>query len=381
MNHLPRLLTMLDALISTPSVSSTIPELDEGNRDVIHLLAEWLGDLGFRTELMLMPDQPQKANLIATLGEGPGGLVLAGHTDTVPYDEKRWQVDPLALTEKDNRLYGLGSTDMKGFFPVAIEAVRPYLDAELTQPLIILATADEESSMCGAHALVAAGKPKARYAVIGEPTALRPIHKHKSIMMQAVTFIGRSGHSSDPALGNNAMEAMHEFIGLLLAYRAKIQREHRDPAFKVMFPTLNLGCIHGGDNPNRICGECEIHFDARLLPGMRNAEVRAEITAIGRGVAERRGCEIAMRDLFTGVEPFAQADSELIRVAEKLTGHRAEAVSFATEAPFMQQLGIETMVFGPGRIEQAHQPDEYLAMDAIEPCIDVIRGLIDRFCL
>jgi acetylornithine deacetylase len=189
-------LQQLSQLVATPSVSSTDPLWDQGNRAVIDLLAGWLSDMGFRTEIQEVAADGVKANLIATLGSGPGGLVLAGHTDTVPFDEGRWQSDPLGLTERDNRLYGLGSTDMKGFFPLAIAAAGAFLDKPLKQPLILLATADEESSMNGARALAAAGRPKARAAIIGEPTSLRPVRMHKGIMMEAVRVTGKAGHSS-----------------------------------------------------------------------------------------------------------------------------------------------------------------------------------------
>ncbi|HEY8386507.1 MAG TPA: M20/M25/M40 family metallo-hydrolase, partial [Porticoccaceae bacterium] len=164
---------MLRALIASNSISSVLPAVDHGNRAVIDLLASWLEDVGFRTEIMPLAD-PRKANLIATLGSGPGGLVLSGHTDTVPCDDSLWRSDPFALTERDNRFYGLGTSDMKGFFALAIEAARDFTAKDLQQPLIVLATADEESSMAGARALIEAGRPRARCAVIGEPTGLRP---------------------------------------------------------------------------------------------------------------------------------------------------------------------------------------------------------------
>ena len=162
--------------------------------------------------------------------------MLAGHTDTVPFDEGRWQSDPLALTERDQRLYGLGSTDMKGFFPLALAAASQFLDAPLQQPLILLATADEESSMNGARALAAAGKPKARAAIIGEPTSLVPVRMHKGIMMQAVRVTGAAGHSSNPDLGNSALEGMHAVMGELMAYRQQLARALQQRAVRNRLP-------------------------------------------------------------------------------------------------------------------------------------------------
>jgi acetylornithine deacetylase len=377
-----RILQQLSQLISTPSVSSTDPSWDQGNRDVIDLLAAWLEDMGFRVEIQDITGDGSKANLIATLGSGPGGLVLAGHTDTVPFDEGRWQSDPLSLDARDNRLYGLGSTDMKGFFPLALAAAGQFADIPLQHPLILLATADEESSMCGARALAAAGKPQARAAIIGEPTSLRPIRMHKGIMMEAVCVTGRAGHSSNPALGNSALEGMHAVIGELLDYREHLRERYHNGMFRVAYPTLNLGCIHGGDSPNRICGRAELHFDLRMLPGHDNATLRSEIAGRLARIADRRGLDIELRSLIGEVAPFEQtADSELVQLAEKLTGHSAEAVAFATEAPFLQQLGMETLVMGPGSIDRAHQPDEYLELDQVRPCIELLTRFIRHYCL
>jgi acetylornithine deacetylase len=377
-----QIIRQLRALVGTTSVSSTDTSWDQGNRAVVELLAGWLSALGFATEIIDVSPDGRKANLIATLGSGPGGLVLAGHTDTVPFDEGRWRSDPLSLTERDQRLYGLGSTDMKGFFPLAIAAAQGFVDKALQQPLIILATADEESSMNGARALAAAGRPQARAAIIGEPTSLVPVRLHKGIMMEAVRITGQSGHSSNPALGNNALEVMYEVMGELLAFRQLLGARYANPAFAVATPTLNLGCVHGGDSPNRICGSSELHFDLRLTPDGDDRAVREELAQRLRAIAERRGAGIELHSLVEHVPPFEQAaGSELVQVAEQLTGHRAESVAFATEAPFLQQLGMDTIVLGPGSIDRAHQPDEYLELQQLRPCIALLEQFIAHYCL
>lgn len=371
----------LSQLIALPSVSCAVPSWDMPNLPVIELLASWFSDLGFNTEIIPVA-QKGKANLIATLGRGDGGLVLAGHSDTVPYDQNRWQSDPFKLTEKDGKLYGLGATDMKGFFPVILEAVKPFLDKPLKHPLIILATADEESSMNGARALAASGFPKARYAVIGEPTELVPIRMHKGIMMEAIRIHGQAGHSSNPALGKSALDAMTQVMGELISLRSELQSKYRNTGFAVQTPTLNLGCIHGGDGANRICGECELHFDLRLLPGMDNEALRNTIQQRLTPIAESSGTDIVFSSLFEGVEPFDEpAESELIKICEQLTGNASQSVAFATEAPFMQQLGMQTVVLGPGSINQAHQPDEFISIDQIEPAVKIVQNLIQKFCV
>ncbi|MFJ1338108.1 acetylornithine deacetylase [Pseudomonas caricapapayae] len=377
---LPSLKDQFAALIAAPSVSCTQPALDQSNRAVIDLLAGWLGDLGFACDIQQVT--PGKFNLLASYGSGPGGLVLAGHSDTVPYDPQLWQTDPLKLTEVDGRWVGLGSCDMKGFFALIIEAVQPLLANDFKQPLLILATCDEESSMSGARALAAAGRPLGRAAVIGEPTGLKPIRLHKGVMMERIDILGRSGHSSDPRLGHSALEAMHQVMGELMNLRQQWQKEFNNAQFSVPQPTLNFGCIHGGDNPNRICGQCALEFDLRPLPGMDPEALRAAIRQKLAPLAEQHQVKIDYAPLFPEVPPFEQAaDAELVQVAERLTGHRAEAVAFGTEAPYLQRLGCETLVLGPGDIACAHQPGEYLEMSRLQPTVRLLRELIEHYCL
>ncbi|WP_426150648.1 acetylornithine deacetylase [Pseudomonas sp. DC3000-4b1] len=376
----PTLKDRFAALIAAPSVSCTQAALDQSNSEVIHLLANWLTDLGFACDIRQV--STGKFNLLATFGSGPGGLVLAGHSDTVPYDEKLWNTDPLRLTEVDGRWIGLGSCDMKGFFALIIEAVRPLLSQPFRQPLMILATCDEESSMAGAKALVEQGAPLGRAAVIGEPTGLRPIRLHKGVMMERIDVLGRSGHSSDPSLGHSALEAMHAVMGELMSLRRDWQGRYQNAQFGVPQPTLNLGCIHGGDNPNRICGQCSLEFDLRPLPGMDPDALREAIRERLRPLAERHQVRIDYQPLFSEVPPFEEpADSELVRVAEKLTGHRAEAVAFGTEAPYLQQLGCQTIVLGPGDIACAHQPGEFLEMSRLAPTLRLLQTLVEHYCL
>lgn len=379
---LPDFQRLLSDLVAIPSISSPQSDWDQSNVAVVEELARWFDQLGFNCEILPVDAAGQKVNLIATLGEGEEGLVLSGHTDTVPYDSKRWLADPFKLAMRDERFYGLGTCDMKGFFPIIIEALRKLEGAELAQPLVILATADEESSMSGARALANSGRSFGRAAVIGEPTSIRPVRLHKGIMMESLRVAGRSGHSSNPQLGNNAIEGMHQFLAELLAFRQDMQRQHRNPLFEVDVPTLNLGRIHGGDSPNRICAHCELSFDLRPLPGMSSTDLRNAIQARLGGLAESLGLEISLQSLIEAVEPFeTQADAELVRICEALTASSAQAVAFATEAPWLQKMGLETIVMGAGSIDQAHQPNEYLACDQIAPMARVLRELITHYCV
>ncbi|WP_370980838.1 acetylornithine deacetylase [Agaribacterium sp. ZY112] len=372
----------LHALIAEASVSCTLPSHDMSNRPIIDMLAGWLEQKNFTCRTQDI--DANKANLIACLGSGEGGLVLSGHSDTVPFDESRWNSNPLAITEKDNRFYGLGTCDMKGFFAVILAAIDELkLDSSmLKKPLIVLATADEESSMSGARALCAADLHHSRYAIIGEPTGLVPIYMHKGIGMQRLNIKGQAGHSSNPSLGNNAIEAMHAAIADLLAFRRQLQEQHQNRAFDIATPTMNLGCIHGGDNPNRICGSCHLDFDLRPLPGMELDRIHGELNQRLQGIADKHGVELSLEKLFGGVEAFAQdKNSELVAWAQELSGHNPQTVAFATEAPFLKKLGMQTVVLGPGSIDQAHQPDEFLDFDQIKPAVAIVKSAIQRYCL
>lgn len=378
----PTIQQSLEALIAAPSVSSVNPQWDQGNRGVIELLDQWFSDLGFKSEILPIPEQPNKFNLVASAGSGPEGLVLSGHTDTVPFDESLWRQSPFELTERDNRFYGLGTCDMKGFFALILDAVRELDVSSLKQPLTIVATADEESTMCGALAIRDLSRHLGRHVVIGEPTNLRPIRMHKGMYSQRLRITGHSGHSSNPALGNNAMEGMYKAIGELLAWRAELQERYNNPLFEVDVPTINLGHIHGGDNPNRICGSCELQFDFRPLPGMRYDDLFAEID---QRILERLKdsvLDVRLERLFDGIPPMeTAATAAIVTATEELTGFSSESVAFGTEGPYFNDMGMETVILGPGDIAQAHQPDEYVALERLLPTVDILRKLIKRFCL
>ena len=383
--NIPDIQSLINQLLSTPSISCTNQNIDQGNKNVINLLANWFESMGFQCEIQELEHHKDKANLIATLGKGNNGLVLAGHTDTVPLDEALWQVDPFKVTEKDNRFYGLGSCDMKSFFAVIIEALKSIDLNNIKQPLIILATADEETSMSGAKAIAnnatRLGLNNARAAVIGEPTNMKPIHMHKGMMMEAIQLTGHAGHSSDPDLGNNALEAMYKVMGELLRWRDELQQKHHNPLFEIPVPTMNLGHIHGGDNPNRICGSCELQIDIRPLPGMKLSDLRVDMQQRLKQVLKNSGIQLKTISLTDGFDAMhTDKNSEIVQLAEKMTDSESQIVAFGTEAPYYNSMGLETIVMGPGSINQAHQPDEYIETKSLNTAVDIIRKLIGHYC-
>jgi len=368
-------------LIRLPSVSSIDPAHDQSNRSVINALANNLDALGFACEIMPVSDNPEKCNLIAKSGEGDNGLVLSGHTDTVPYDLNGWDTDPFTLTKKNNSYYGLGTADMKSFFPIIFETLERLSSTKFNKPITIIATADEESTMSGARLIQANNKVSGRYCIIGEPTGLKPIYMHKGILIESIQIEGRSGHSSDPTLGNSALEGMHDVITALREWRDELQVEYINKEFHIPVPTMNFGRIHGGDSPNRICANCELSMDLRMLPGMKFEELGEQLRNKVKDTLAASGLKVEFNAMFDGIPPMqTPKDSEIIHLSEELTGCAAESVAFGTEGPFYNDMGIETVILGPGDIDVAHQPNEYLQIDRIEPMINILSKMLIHFC-
>ena len=368
-------------LIGIPSVSSSDPSFDMSNRAIVERLSDMLQAAGFRVECMDVVEQADKFNLVASLGDGPGGLVLSGHTDTVPFDADAWSSDPFQLAERDGKLYGLGTADMKSFFALALAAAASFSPADLDRRLVLVATADEETGMTGARSLASGREKLADFAVIGEPTSLKPVRVHKGILAERIVLQGRSGHSSNPLLGISALDGLRSVLNELTGLRLELQTEFTDDGFEVPFPTLNFGRVQGGDNPNRICAECTLDLDCRFLPGMPLDDLRRRIHERVREAVQGSGLDVSFRPLFHGIEAMnTPADSAIVRTVEDLTGTAAGAVGFATEAPFFAAMGTEVVVVGAGSIDQAHQPDEYLALAAITPAISMLEHLIARYC-
>ena len=236
--------------------------------------------------------------------------------------------------------------------------------------------------MAGARAIAEAQAIKPEYAVIGEPTGLVPVMMHKGHMSESIRVTGKSGHSSDPANGVNAIEIMQQVLGRLSGLQRELKEKYHNSHFKVPHPTLNFGAIHGGDSPNRICGACELQIDLRPIPGVSPQELMAMLE---ENLSEIHACHpdcLHISHMHEPIPPYAcDSASELIAEAERATGHSAESVNYCTVAPFVQQLGCDTLVLGPGYITQAHQPDEYLDLSFVTPTTEVLKHLVQRFCL
>lgn len=384
MHTLPDFLTLYRSLIAIPTVSAEDELLDQPNKPLIEQLAQWLETIGFHVSIDAVPESRNKFNLLASLmpknGETKGGLLLAGHTDTVPFDEGRWSQDPFKLTEKNNKLYGLGTADMKGFFAFIVDSLRDMDLQKLTKPLYILATADEETTMAGARYFAAHSAIKPDFAIIGEPTSLVPIRAHKGHVANSLKIIGQSGHSSNPDLGVNAIDLIHESIGHLMELRETLKTRYQNAAFTVPHPTMNFGYINGGDAANRICACCELHLDIRPLPGLHLDELNGLVTEALKPVTDKYPNRLTIQSLHSAIPGYeCPTDHHRVAEIEALLGQHTDVVNYCTEAPFIQEV-CPTLVLGPGSIDQAHQPDEFIDMAFIEPTRKVLKQLTEHFC-
>lgn len=380
MKKMPSFLTMYSELIALPTISSIEANEDQSNRTLIELLATWLQDLGFHTDIIAVEGSNDKYNLLATYGEGEGGLLLAGHTDTVPFDEGRWTFNPFKLTEKDGKFYGLGTADMKGFFAFVLDAVQQIDLTQLTKPLRILATADEETTMLGTRTFIQHAHIRPDCAVIGEPTSLKPVRAHKGHIGKGLRIIGKTGHSSDPTKGINAIELMHEATGYLMQLRNELKQKYHHADFDIPYPTMNFGAIQGGDAVNRICACCELHFDIRPLPNISLTDLDEMLQEKLAPMFAQYSDRLSIRNLHEPTPGYeCEHSAQVVQVVEKLLGEKCEVVNYCTEAPFIQQL-CPTLVLGPGSIEQAHQPDEFMSADFIQPTRDLLSKMIRHFC-
>ncbi|MEO9944215.1 acetylornithine deacetylase [Paraglaciecola sp.] len=369
------------SIIGAPSISAFEQSIDQSNKQLIELLSGWFETAGFHITIQKLPGSRNKYNMLAKIGLGEGGLLLSGHSDTVPFDEHQWRSDPFVLKQKDHKIFGLGACDMKGFFAFILEAIKTVPLHQLKKPLYVLATADEETSMAGARFFAQQQLIKPDMAIIGEPTELVPIYKHKGHIAQSLNIKGKAGHSSDPDKGVNAIEIMYQAIGQLMDLQTKLRTKFHDDAFSVPHVTMNLGHIHGGDGENRICGHCKLNFDMRAVPELSDEHALALIDEALAPVFAKYPNRLNLELMYPTAPAFSCRDEQnILAIAEQLTGKKFQSANYATEAPFINQLGCDTIVLGPGSIEQAHQPDEFMSLDYVNPTVNILQQMISKVC-
>ena len=355
------------------------------NLELIHFVRDTLAGLGVKSRLTYNVDKT-KANLFATLGEGkPAGIILSGHTDTVPWDGQDWTMDPLSARVEGDKLYGRGSCDMKSFIAIALAHADTFLHSPAPFAVHLALSFDEEVGCFGVKELIAdmrdAGiKPLA--CIVGEPTSMVPAIAHKGVYRYKCCVRGKEAHSSLTPMSVNAIEMAARVVGKIRDMAEDMQaNEPRYEGFDVPFSTASVGQFHGGIADNVVPRDAEFRYEFRDLP---TADARAmqqqviafteEKTPAMQKVAPDAGfsfetiCEIPS---FLG-----SADDAVTRLAQRLAVESGTTlVAFGTEAGLFKNSGIPTVVCGPGSINQAHQPDEFVSLTQLERCEDFMRGL------
>jgi acetylornithine deacetylase len=361
----------------------------ESNLALIEFVREWLDRHAVESELVF-DETGRKANLYATIGPPDvGGIMLSGHTDVVPVDGQDWHTDPFLVSAADGKLFGRGTADMKSFVAVVLAQMPQLVARRLRTPIHLAFSYDEEVGCRGVRRLIAAlaDRPvRPRLCIVGEPTSMQPVIGHKGKRSFQCRVHGFECHSAMTHLGVNAVEAAAELVAELKAMaRRKRDFGPFDNDFTPPHTTIHTGRIAGGTALNIVPKECSFDFEYRLLPG---DDAEAPIAAL-RAFAERRllpemravrpeaSIEFAELSAFPALATLA--DAEITRLAMSLTGANGVGkVAFGTEAGLFQQAGIPTVVCGPGSIEQAHKPDEFIELDQILRCEEFIGRLFDH---
>jgi acetylornithine deacetylase len=369
---------LLRALVAIDSVSRN------GNARIVALIEELLRPLGASIERLTYTDGGiEKTNLVARLGKaGSGddqaGLALVGHTDTVPYDEG-WS-EALQLIERDGKLYGRGACDTKAFIACALAVAGRVNPTSLQRPLWLIFTADEEIGCLGAKKLVEHGRPRPAFAIVGEPTSLTPIRANKGYCLGEVTVRGQEGHSAYPGRGASAIVGAGRFLAELEKLEGRL-RQSTDLEFSPPFTTLNVGLIHGGKAKNIIAGECTFTLEWRPTPSEPHSMVLSEVQAIATRLhREQPRLEFDVQLLRFDEASSTPKDAELVRFLEEQSGHPSGTVAFGTEAPQLHALGATPVVFGPGDIRTAHQTGEFVPIEELVRCEEILGKAIERFC-
>ena len=360
----------------------------DSNLELIEFVRDHLAGHGVDSRLVPNADDT-KANLFATVGpDVEGGVVLSGHTDVVPVDGQPWDTDPFTVTEKDGRLYGRGTADMKSFYAVALALVPEMLERGLARPIHFALSYDEEIGCLGAPSMIdrlAAELPAPRAVVVGEPTDMRVVIAHKGITGVTTRVVGHEAHSSQPHRGVSAVMTAARLITFIddMARENAAGPPSATP-FETPYSTIHVGTVHGGTATNIISRECRFDWDIRCVPeddprtflDRFERYCREEVLPVMRAVAPETDISNTVTSEVPGLLP--EDDSAAEALARALTGDNARgAVAYAAEAGQFQRAGFSAVICGPGSIDQAHQPNEYIELTQVEACVDFMRRLMD----
>jgi acetylornithine deacetylase len=366
---------ILAQLVAFPSVVGT------PNHAIVDWIASYCRSHGATVSVLTGPEG-NRSNLFATIGPKQGrGYLLSGHMDVVPAREAGWTSDPFKLRRDGDKLFGRGTSDMKGFLACALAAVPRLAGQDLKHPVHLAFSYDEEAGCRGVPHLLAAlpGLCEAPLgAIIGEPSRLQAVRAHKGKAAARLEIIGRSGHSSSPDLGLNAVHAMGELVAQIVAYGGQLEQGPLDPQFEPPCSTLQVGLIQGGQSVNIIPDHCIAEIELRVVPDADPIVLLAPLRANLLALCDA-GFEVAWHDLTSYPGLSLAEDSALAALLAELTCSPVlPAVSYGTEAGLYQQAGIDAIIYGPGDIGRAHKPDEYIQTAELAACQTLVEALGDR---
>jgi acetylornithine deacetylase len=381
MPNTKRAMEMLSQLVAFDTVSR------KSNLALIEHVRGVLKTFGIESRLVYN-ESKTKANLLASVGPMvEGGVVLSGHTDVVPVEDQDWKTDPFTVTEKDGKLYGRGTSDMKTFVALALAALPDMTKANLKRPIHFAFSYDEEVGCIGVPSLIKllnAELPKPSAVVVGEPTEMKVVTAHKSVTGVRTVVTGHEAHSSQPHRGVSAVMVAAELINYLqsLSAEAASSGPHND-LFEPKHTTITINRIEGGTAPNIMAGHCAFQWDVRTLPTEDGATYIKRFTDYCRDVVLPRlhaiapGCKIETTPRAATPALKHETNSEAERLCRMLTGdNQTRHVSFAAEAGQFQASGLATVICGPGSIAQAHQPNEFIEVSQVELGAKFIDDLI-----
>ncbi len=363
---------ILAKLVAFPSVVGT------PNGAIVDWIAGYCRAAGAEVTILPGPEG-DRSNLFASIGpRQQRGYVLSGHMDVVPAGEPEWSSDPFVLRRVGNRLYGRGTTDMKGYLACALAALPDLAAKPLAQPIHLVFSYDEEAGCRGVPHMLAA-LPKLCEAplgaIIGEPSGMQPVLAHKGKMAARMEVTGRSGHSSRPDLGLNAVHAMADVITHAVAHGQSLTNGPFDDTFAPPYSTLQIGVIAGGQSVNIIPDRCTADIEARAVPGVSPASLLEPVKARLMALRES-GFEVTWQALSSYPALATAHNSSLASLLSQLTGQAPlNAVSYGTEAGLFQQAGIDAIICGPGEIGRAHRPDEFIETGELAACQRMIADL------
>ena len=378
-DHLAKAKAILEQLIASDSVS------DRSNLTVVEFVEDYLAAHGVATRRAVNA-AGDKAAVLATIGPRvDGGVILSGHTDVVPVDGQIWSSPPFAMRTAQGRIYGRGACDMKGFDACVLAMVPAFQAASLKRPLQIALSYDEETTCLGSTNLIrwlGQDEPRPGAVIVGEPTMMEVADSHKSVATLHTMVTGHEAHSAMPALGANAVAVAADVVSEIGRLAREYESGPLDPRFTPPYSTLHVGMIHGGTARNILARACAFNWEFRGLPGVPTASALAKVQAFVDDVALLRltrfvsgptiATEIEVDVPPLAAEPGSAAETLALRLTRT---NRTIAVSFATEAGHFQAAGLPTIVCGPGSIDQAHKPDEFVEEAQLAACLSFLDNL------